>query len=102
MAQPQHTSTLASLEGAITVLFCLIDDAYALLNPRWHSHESLKKLSDSEVLTFWRCCSSFGARRANAPSCGMPSDSSRTCSPEWRGCTLLLVPSPGEEAQALF
>jgi hypothetical protein len=51
MAQPQHTSTLPSLEGAITVLFCLIDDAYALLNPRWHSHESLKKLSDSEILT---------------------------------------------------
>ncbi len=51
MAQAQHTRTLASLEGAITVLFCLIDDAYALLNPRGRSHESLKKLSDSEVLT---------------------------------------------------
>ena len=51
MAHPQHTSTLASLEGAITLLFCLVDDAYALLNPRWHSHESLKKLSDSEILT---------------------------------------------------
>lgn len=51
MAQTQHTSTLASLEEAITVLFCLVDDAYALLNPRWRSHESLKKLSDSEVLT---------------------------------------------------
>ena len=51
MAQAQHTPALASLEEAITVLFCLIDDAYALLNPRWRSHESLKKLSDSEVLT---------------------------------------------------
>ena len=51
MAQAQHTPTLASLEEAITVLFCLVDDAYALLNPRWRSHESLKKLSDSEVLT---------------------------------------------------
>ncbi|MBA3791783.1 MAG: transposase, partial [Rubrobacter sp.] len=29
----------------------MVDDAYALLNPRWRSHESLKKLSDSEVLT---------------------------------------------------
>jgi Transposase DDE domain len=28
-----------------------VDDAYALLNPRWRSHESLKKLSDSEVIT---------------------------------------------------
>jgi hypothetical protein len=51
MAQAQHTPTLASLEGAITVLFCLVDDAYTHLNPRGQSHESLKELSDSEVLT---------------------------------------------------
>jgi len=51
MAHPQHTPELASLEEAITLLFCLVDDTYALLNPRWRSHESLKKLSDSEVLT---------------------------------------------------
>jgi hypothetical protein len=51
MAQAQHTPTLASLEDAITVLFCLVDDAYTHLNPRGQSHESLKKLSDSEVLT---------------------------------------------------
>jgi len=47
----QHTPALASLEGAITLLFCLIDDAYARLNPRGQGYESLKKLSDSEVLT---------------------------------------------------
>jgi len=51
MARPQHTPPLASLEEAVTVLFCLIDDAYQLLNPKWRSHEPLKKLSDSEVLT---------------------------------------------------
>lgn len=51
MARPQHTPPLASLEEAVTVLFCLIDDAYRLLNPRWRSHEPIKKLSDSEVLT---------------------------------------------------
>ncbi len=52
MDHPQHTPALASLEEGITVLlFCLVDDAYALLNPRWRSHESLKRLSDSEVLT---------------------------------------------------
>ncbi len=51
MALPQHTPPLASLEEAVTVLFCLVDDAYRLLNPRWRSHEPLKKLSDSEVLT---------------------------------------------------
>ncbi len=51
MARPQHTPPLASLEEAVTVLFCLIDDAYRLLNPEWRSHEPLKKLSDSEILT---------------------------------------------------
>jgi hypothetical protein len=51
MAQAQHTPTLASLEEAITILFCIVDDAYTLLNPRGQSHASLKKLSDSEVLT---------------------------------------------------
>ncbi len=51
MAQAQHTPTLASLEEAITVLFCLIDDAYAFLNPSGPGYDSLKKLSDSEVLT---------------------------------------------------
>jgi hypothetical protein len=51
MAPPQHTPTLASLEEAITVLLCLIDDTYALLNPGGRGYESIKKLSDSEVLT---------------------------------------------------
>jgi hypothetical protein len=51
MAQPQQTSSLARLEEAVIVLFCLIDDAYALLNPRPRRYESLKKrLSDSEVI----------------------------------------------------
>lgn len=51
MAQPQHTPTLQSLEEALTILFCLIDDAYTLLNPRWDSYSTIKKLSDSEVIT---------------------------------------------------
>jgi hypothetical protein len=50
MAQPQHTSSLAHLEEALTVLFCLIDDAYTLLNPRARRYESLKQLSDSETI----------------------------------------------------
>ena len=50
MAQQEHTCRDASLEGAIIVLFCLVDDAYRLINPRWRSHESIKRLSDSEVL----------------------------------------------------
>ena len=50
MAQPQHTSSLAHLEEAVTVLFCLVDDAYTLLNPRARRYESLKQLSDSETI----------------------------------------------------
>ena len=34
MAQPHLTPRLAEAEEALTILFCLIDDAYALLNPR--------------------------------------------------------------------
>ena len=51
MAHTQHTLSLANLEEAVTVLFCLIDDAYALLNPHARRYESLKRLSDSEVIT---------------------------------------------------
>src|SRR5215207_7947130 len=52
MAQPQHTSSLSSLEEALTVLFCLIDDTYTTLNPRGaYRYETLKHLSDSEVIT---------------------------------------------------
>lgn len=51
MARPQHTPPLASLEEAVTVLFCLADDAYAAINPGAGGYESLKRLSDSEVLT---------------------------------------------------
>ena len=51
MAQPQHTHSLAYLEEAVSVLFCLIDDTYALLNPRAERYEAIKRLSDSEVIT---------------------------------------------------
>ena len=51
MAQPNHTPRLARTEGALTVLFCLIDDAYAHLNPKANSYQAIKRLSDSEVLT---------------------------------------------------
>ena len=52
MAQPHHTHSLAHLEEALSVLFCLIDDAYATLNPHGaRRYESIKRLSDSEVVT---------------------------------------------------
>jgi Transposase DDE domain len=51
MAHTNHTQRLARTEEALTVLFCLIDDAYALLNPKGRRYESIKRLSDSEVIT---------------------------------------------------
>ncbi len=51
MAQPQHTHSLAYLEEAVSVLFCLIDDTYAPLTPRAERYEAIKRLSDSEVIT---------------------------------------------------
>jgi Transposase DDE domain len=52
MAQHKHTHSLLHLEEAVTVLFCLIDDAYRLLNPRGaQRYESIKRLSDSEIIT---------------------------------------------------
>ncbi|MDP9486697.1 MAG: transposase [Actinomycetota bacterium] len=51
MARPHLTPRLARAEDAAIALFCLIDDAYRLLNPEGvRSHESLKRLSDSEVI----------------------------------------------------
>jgi hypothetical protein len=51
MTQKHHTNQFTRTEEAITVLFCLIDDAYAILNPRGRRYESLKRLSDSEIIT---------------------------------------------------
>jgi hypothetical protein len=51
MAHPHTTPPAAHLEEALTVLFCIIDDAYAHLNPGAKCYASLKRLSDSEVLT---------------------------------------------------
>lgn len=51
MARTHDTRRLALTEEALTVLFCLVDDAYNLLNPRAKSYESIKHLSDSEIVT---------------------------------------------------
>jgi hypothetical protein len=52
MARQKHTHSRSHLEEALSVLFCLIDDAYRLLNPRGaRRYESIKRLSDSEILT---------------------------------------------------
>jgi Transposase DDE domain len=54
MAQPEltpHSALLEEVEEAIIVLFCVVDDAYRILNPKAGHYESLKQLSDSEVIT---------------------------------------------------
>jgi hypothetical protein len=51
MAHANHTRRLAETEEALIVLFCLVDDAHTSLNPRARRYESLKRLSDSEVIT---------------------------------------------------
>lgn len=51
MAQRHHTPEPPSLEDAVTTLFCVVDDAYPHINPRARHYASLKRLSDSEVLT---------------------------------------------------
>jgi hypothetical protein len=50
MAQPNHTPRLLETEEALTVLFCLVDDVYAHLNPHAGHYQSLKRLADSEVI----------------------------------------------------
>jgi len=51
MAHPLYSPSLSDLEEVVTVLFCLIDDTYRLLNPHLRRYESLKRLSDSEEIS---------------------------------------------------
>ncbi len=51
MIQPEHARGSTLLEEAVTVLFCLVDVVYQNINPNAQRYESLKKLSDSEVIT---------------------------------------------------
>ena len=84
MAPHHHTPRLATTEEAVIVLFCLIDDAYPRLNPCARCYESLKRLSDSEVITLALVLSNSVACRASPPSCATPYyASSLTSSPGW-------------------
>jgi hypothetical protein len=82
MAQEHHTPRFARTEEAIITLFCLIDDAYPHLNPRARCYESLKRLSDSEVIAL----ALFGQLRGIESERSFLRDaergSSRTCSQE--------------------
>ena len=103
MAQPNHTPRLAETEEALTILFCLVDDAYALLNPRGaRRYESIKRLSDSEVIAL----ALFQQLRGVESERSFLRDAERFFShlfPGVGGTTSpFLVLSAGEEAQALF
>jgi len=50
MAQPNHTQLLAQTEEALTILYCLVQDACLLLNPNGRRYELPKRLSDSEII----------------------------------------------------
>jgi hypothetical protein len=78
MAQSELTPQLALLEEAVTVLFCRIDDIYYRLNPKGRHYETLKELSDSEVMTLALFQQLRGVESANAPSCARLPASSRT------------------------
>jgi hypothetical protein len=90
MAHPQHTPSLSHLEEVVTALFCLIDDAYRLLNPHLRRYESLKRLSSSMAIALALLQQLHGeaaAWRASARSCATPAKlgSSLSCSPVWWG-----------------
>jgi hypothetical protein len=51
MAELYRIQERELLEEAITTLFCLVDDAYASINPKGRYYASLKRLSDSEIVT---------------------------------------------------
>jgi hypothetical protein len=84
MAQPQDTPEPSPTEEeALTVLFCLIDDAYYQLNPNGRRYDALKRLSDSEVLTLALFQQSFGASSLAALSCATSEGPSPACSRAW-------------------
>jgi hypothetical protein len=85
MAHPELTPQLALLEEAVTVLFCQVDDIYYRLNPKGRSYETLKELSDSEVITlalFQQLRGVESERSFFVPSSFLLA----------RGCPLLLAP----------
>jgi hypothetical protein len=101
MVQPQDTQALAQTEEAITVLFCLIDDAYAHLNPYSGRYESLKRLSDSEVVALALLQQLRGVQSCRS----FLRDAARFFSHLFSGrgrALSFLVPSTCQEAQGLF
>jgi hypothetical protein len=103
MTQLNHTRRLALMEEAITVLFCLVDDAYAHLNPNACRYESLKRLSDSEVITH-NARALPAASRDREPALVLARHRAvlLTPVPRDRGAASLLFESTLQEAAALL
>ena len=84
MAHPQHTPSLSDLEEVVTVLFCLTDDAYRLLDPHVRRYEYLKRLSDSEVISLALLQQLRGVESARSfLRDASEARSSLTCFPGW-------------------
>ncbi len=101
MAQPELTPQLVLLEEAVTILFCRVDDAYYRLNPKGRSYETLKELSDSEVVTL----ALFQQLRGVESERSFLREVARYLLapvPRSRGSSPLLVPSSRAQAQALL
>ena len=102
MAHPNTTPSAARLEEAITVLFCLIDDAYRLLNPDGcDAYGSLKRLADSEVLTLalfqqLRGCGERTILSQGRPEVLLPPVPGRG------GIASIFLPSPDSQVEAFL
>jgi hypothetical protein len=71
MAQPELTSRSALLEEvqeAITILFCVVDDTYRILNPKARRYESLSRNSPTQRSLPSPSCNSFEELSPNVPS----------------------------------
>ena len=72
-----------------------MDDFYYQLNPKGRSYETLKELSDSEVITLALLRSSLEVLSPSVLSWARLAASSLTCSPQAWGSSSLLVTSEG-------
>jgi len=73
MALPELTPHSALLEEALIVLLWRIDDTYYRLNPEGRHYETLKELSDSEIITLALLSAAAGHREPTLfPARGCP------------------------------
>ncbi len=83
MARTHDTRALDQTEEAIFTLFCLMDDAYAHLNPKGQSVTSRSRSSRTRRFLLSRSSSNSGAWRASDLFSETRLGSSRTCFLGW-------------------